>query len=75
MIYAAYALAFWYDIHLFARGQAKSSGQIITTLFSIIIGTNAFAQLAGYLGSFLTISSAGGELLKVIDARSDIDPK
>jgi ATP-binding cassette, subfamily B (MDR/TAP), member 1 len=67
MICAAYALAFWYGIHLFARGEAKSSGNVITTLFSIIIGTNAFAQLAGCLGSFLRISSAGAELLKVVD--------
>lgn len=75
MIYTAYALAFWYGIHLFARGEAKSSGQISTTLFSIIIGTNAFAQLAGYLGPFLRISSPGRELLKLIDTRLDSDPK
>lgn len=67
MTYAAYALAFWYGIHLFAKGEAQSSGKVITTLFSIIIGTNAFAQLAGYIGSFLRISTAGVELLKVID--------
>ena len=67
MIYAAYALAFWYGIHLFANGEASSSGKVITTLFSIIIGTNAFAQLAGYIGSFLRISTAGVELLKIID--------
>ena len=67
MIYAAYALAFWYGIHLFAKGEVQSSGRVITTLFSIIIGTNAFSQLAGYLGGFLRIFTAGGELLKVID--------
>ena len=66
-IYAAYALAFWYGIHLLAKGEAESSGKVITTLFSIIIGTNAFAQLAGYIGSFLRIATAGVELLKAID--------
>jgi ATP-binding cassette subfamily B (MDR/TAP) protein 1 len=78
MIYAAYALAFWYGIHLFAKGEAQSSGKVITTLFSIIIGTNAFAQLAGYFGSFLRISTAGVELLKVIDepsAKTSIDSR
>lgn len=75
MIYAAYALAFWYGIHLFAKGEAESSGKVITTLFSIIIGTNAFAQLAGYVGSFFKIATAGVELLKVIDAAPSAAPK
>jgi ATP-binding cassette subfamily B (MDR/TAP) protein 1 len=66
MIYAAYALAFWYRIHLYAKGEVKSSGNVITTPFSIIIGTNAFAQLAGYLGAFMRIFSVGSELLRVI---------
>jgi ATP-binding cassette, subfamily B (MDR/TAP), member 1 len=67
MIYAAYALAFWHGIHLFARGEVQSSGRVITTLFSIIIGTNAFSQLEGYMGGSLRNFTAGGELLKVID--------
>lgn len=66
MIYAAYPLAVWYGIHLYAKGEVKSSGNVITTPFSIIIGTNAFAQLAGYLGAFMRIFSAGSELLRVI---------
>ena len=68
MLYAAYALAFWYGIHLFDDGEASSSGTIVTTLFSITMGTTAFSQLAAYLGSFLKISTAGAELFKVIDS-------
>src|SRR6266536_783431 len=67
MTYAAYALAFWYGVHLYAQGEVKNSGNVITTLFSVIIGTNAFAQLAGYLDAFLSIFSAASELLRVID--------
>jgi ATP-binding cassette subfamily B (MDR/TAP) protein 1 len=75
MIYAAYALAFWYPIHLFAKGEVESSGKVITTLFSIIIGTNAFAQRAGYIGSFLRMVTAGVELLKVIDEAPRTTPE
>jgi ATP-binding cassette subfamily B (MDR/TAP) protein 1 len=66
MIYAAYALALWYGIHLYAKGEVKSSGNVITTRFSIIIGTNAFTQLSSYLGAFMRIFSAVSELLRVI---------
>ncbi|KAI9738848.1 MAG: hypothetical protein M1834_008355 [Cirrosporium novae-zelandiae] len=67
MIYAAYALAFWYGIHLFSQGEANNSGTIITTLFSIIIGTNSFSQLAGYLGPFFRITTAATQLFRIID--------
>lgn len=66
-IYGAYALAFWYGMKLYAQNQATSSGAIITTLFSIMIAINAFSELAGYLGAFMRIRSAGIELFKVID--------
>ena len=73
MVYAAYALAFWYGIHLFARGEARSSRCVITTLFSINIGTNALSQLATYLGYFFRIFSPGREHFNVIDDKSTVD--
>jgi ATP-binding cassette subfamily B (MDR/TAP) protein 1 len=66
-LYGAYALAFWYGTHLFARHEAKSSGSIITALFSIMIGVNAFSELATHLGAFMRIRSAGDEMFKIID--------
>lgn len=66
LLYAAYTLAFWYGVRLFARHEVLAVGKVITTLFSTIIGTNAFSQLAGYLGSFMRISTAGIELFRVI---------
>jgi ATP-binding cassette, subfamily B (MDR/TAP), member 1 len=69
LLYAAYALAFWYGVRLFARHEVSTVGKVITTLFSIIIRTNAFSQLAGYLGSFMKIATAGVELFQIIEHR------
>lgn len=71
LLYSAYALAFWYGVHLFTRHEVDTSGEVITTLFSIIIGTNAFSQLTGYLGPFMRISTAGGQLFRIIDHKSE----
>ncbi|RFU76428.1 abc transporter [Trichoderma arundinaceum] len=68
MLYGGYALAFWYGLKLYVSGQAATAGTVITTLFSIMIGVNAFSELAGYLGPFLRIKSAGVEIFKVIDS-------
>jgi ATP-binding cassette subfamily B (MDR/TAP) protein 1 len=68
MLYGGYALAFWYGLKLYISGEAASSGTVITTLFSIMIGVNAFSELASYVGSFLRIKSAGAELFKIIDS-------
>lgn len=71
MIYAAYALAFWYGIRLYSRGEVHDAGKIITTLFAIIVGTNAFTALATYLGPFWKIFSAAGDLFRVIDSKPE----
>ena len=71
MIYAAYALAFWYGVRLYSRGEVNDAGKIITTLFAIIVGTNAFTALATYLGPFFRIFSAAVELFRVIDKTLD----
>ncbi|PNP50362.1 hypothetical protein THARTR1_08966 [Trichoderma harzianum] len=68
MLYGGYALAFWYGLRLYVDGEAATAGTVITTLFSIMIGVNAFSELAGYLGPFLRIKSAGAEIFKVIDS-------
>lgn len=68
MLYGGYALAFWYGLKLYVDGEATTAGTVITTLFSIMIGVNAFSELAGYLGPFLRIKSAGAELFRVIDS-------
>lgn len=65
MLYAAYALAFWYGIRLFADGSVQQAGKVITTLFSIMIGMNSFSQLAAYLGQFVGIVSAAKELFSL----------
>lgn len=65
VLYAAYALAFWYGIRLFADGSVQEAGKVITTLFSIMIGMNSFSQLAAYLGQFMGIVSAATELFSL----------
>ncbi|KAH8807174.1 P-loop containing nucleoside triphosphate hydrolase protein [Xylogone sp. PMI_703] len=74
VLYGGYALAFWYGIKLYADGEAAHSGAVITTLFSIMIGVNGFSELAGYLGAFMRIHSAGAELFKVIDRAGKASP-
>ncbi|KAF1990515.1 P-loop containing nucleoside triphosphate hydrolase protein [Aulographum hederae CBS 113979] len=67
-LYGAYALAFWYGMHLYAKHETKSSGAVITALFSIMIGVNAFSELATYLSAFSKVRSAGMELIKIVDS-------
>lgn len=74
MIYAAYALAFWYGIRFYSRGEVHDAGNIITTLFAIIVGTNAFTALATYLGPCFRIFSATAELFQIIDTKSELQP-
>ncbi|KAK5995688.1 ABC multidrug transporter MDR5 [Cladobotryum mycophilum] len=71
LLYCAYALAFWYGVHLYSTGQVDKSGKVITTLFSIMIGMNSFSQLAAYLGPFMSIFSSVNELFKIISAPVD----
>ncbi|KAL7957265.1 P-loop containing nucleoside triphosphate hydrolase protein [Trichoderma compactum] len=62
MLYGGYALAFWNGLKLYVYGEAATAGTVNTTLFSVMIGVNAFSELAGYLGPFLRIKSAGAEI-------------
>lgn len=66
-LYSGYALAFWYGIKLFAHHEVADSGSIITTLFSIIIAVNGFAELSSYAGSFARVKSAACELFRAMD--------
>ncbi|KAF2673407.1 P-loop containing nucleoside triphosphate hydrolase protein [Microthyrium microscopicum] len=71
-LYGAYALAFWYGMHLYARHETKSSGAVITALFSIMIGINAFSELATHLGTFMKLRSSGEELIKIINLERNV---
>lgn len=73
-LYGAYALAFWYGMHLYARHETRSSGSVITALFSIMIGVNAFSELATHLGAFMRVRSAGEELARGIDSSRNDEP-
>ena len=73
-LYSGYALAFWYGVKLFADGQVKSSGVVVTTLFSIIIAVNGFAELTSYSGAIVRIHSAANELFKAIDGTDNEFP-
>lgn len=72
MMYIVYALACWYGVRLYSQGEASNAGQVITTLFSIIIGVNSFSKLAGYTAPFIKIRTASTEIFRMIDRKEEV---
>lgn len=73
VIYASYALAFFFGSKLLAEGK-MSSGTIMNVIFSIFIGAFSLAMLAPNLTALSYAMSAGAKIFETIDRQSSIDP-
>ncbi|KAH8920396.1 P-loop containing nucleoside triphosphate hydrolase protein [Atractiella rhizophila] len=72
VVYAAYALAFWYGTTLIIDGSTDG-GEIVTVFFSIIMGSFALSQAAPNLQAFTTARAAGAKIFATIDRVPPID--
>nr|XP_034375051.1 ATP-dependent translocase ABCB1 isoform X4 [Arvicanthis niloticus] len=72
LVYAAYALAFWYGTTLVLSNE-YSIGQVLTIFFSILLGTFSLGHLAPNIEAFANARGAAFEIFKIIDNEPSID--
>ncbi|XP_027295004.1 multidrug resistance protein 2 isoform X2 [Cricetulus griseus] len=72
LVYASYALAFWYGTSLVLSNE-YSVGQVLTVFFSILFGTFSIGHIAPNIEVFANARGAAYEIFKIIDNEPSID--
>ncbi|KAL6034361.1 hypothetical protein STEG23_030529, partial [Scotinomys teguina] len=72
LIYASYALAFWYGTSL-VLSKEYSIGQVLTVFFSVLIGAFSIGQASPNIEAFANARGAAYEIFKIIDNKPSID--
>nr|AQV04124.1 phosphatidylcholine translocator ABCB4 [Castor fiber] len=72
LIYASYALAFWYGSTL-VISKAYTIGNAVTVFFSILIGTFSIGQAAPCIDAFANARGAAYVVFNIIDNNPKID--
>lgn len=72
LIYASYALAFWYGTSLVLSGE-YSIGQVLTVFFSVLIGAFTIGQASPSMEAFANARGAAYEIFRIIDSKPSID--
>ncbi|XP_036184196.1 ATP-dependent translocase ABCB1 isoform X3 [Myotis myotis] len=72
LIYASYALAFWYGTSLVLSGK-YSIGKVLTVFFSVLIGAFSIGQASPSIEAFANARGAAYEIFKIIDNKPSID--
>ncbi|XP_032499213.1 ATP-dependent translocase ABCB1 isoform X4 [Phocoena sinus] len=72
LIYASYALAFWYGTSL-VLSEEYSVGQVLTVFFSVLIGAFSVGQASPSIEAFANARGAAYEIFKIIDNKPSID--
>lgn len=76
IIYASYALAFWYGISLILAacdGNSYSSSDLLIVFFSVLIGAMQIGQAAPYIEAFSVARGAAATIFSIIDRIPPID--
>nr|XP_045016365.1 ATP-dependent translocase ABCB1 isoform X1 [Jaculus jaculus] len=72
LIYASYALAFWYGTSLVISNE-YSIGQVLTVFFSVLIGAFSIGQASPNIEAFANARGAAYEIFRIIDNEPSID--
>lgn len=72
LIYASYALAFWYGTSL-VISKEYSIGQVLTVFFSVLIGAFSIGQASPNIEAFANARGAAYEIFNIIDNKPSID--
>ncbi|KAJ7322287.1 hypothetical protein JRQ81_018574 [Phrynocephalus forsythii] len=72
LIYAAYALAFWYGTTLIID-EGYSIGEVLTVFFAVLIGAFGIGQVTPNLEAFAAARGAAFAIFNVIDNEPHID--
>nr|CAG4640700.1 EOG090X02PU [Eulimnadia texana] len=76
IIYASYALAFWYGVKLILDGGASSSydpSSLVIVFFSVLMGSMNVGQASPYVEAFSVARGAAGSIYEIIDRIPSID--
>ncbi|CAZ80689.1 unnamed protein product [Tuber melanosporum] len=73
VIYAGYAISFWYGVRLFQQGEIEDSGTIITVYFAVVFAVMAFGVIAPPIQLMSKAASASASMFEVIDRTPSID--
>nr|XP_012306316.1 multidrug resistance protein 1 [Aotus nancymaae] len=72
LIYASYALAFWYGTTL-VLSEEYTIGQVLTVFFAVLIGAFGVGQTSPSIEAFANARGAAYEIFKIIDNKPSID--
>uniref|UniRef100_A0A8C5WKG4 ATP binding cassette subfamily B member 4 n=1 Tax=Leptobrachium leishanense TaxID=445787 RepID=A0A8C5WKG4_9ANUR len=72
MIYASYALAFWYGTSL-VIDESYTIGSVLTVFFSVIIGAFSLGQTSPNIEAFSNARGAAYAVFNIIDSMPKID--
>uniref|UniRef100_A0A8C3VFI4 Phosphatidylcholine translocator ABCB4 n=1 Tax=Catagonus wagneri TaxID=51154 RepID=A0A8C3VFI4_9CETA len=72
LIYASYALAFWYGTTLVLANE-YTIGKVITVFFSVLTGSFSIGQASPSIEAFANARGAAYEIFKIIDSKPNID--
>ncbi|MGH0133082.1 UNVERIFIED_CONTAM: hypothetical protein FKN15_045383 [Acipenser sinensis] len=72
IIYASYALAFWYGSKLILD-EGYTIGKVLTVFFSVLIGAFAVGQTSPNIQSFASARGAAHKIFHIIDSEPKID--
>ncbi|XP_009569142.2 ATP-dependent translocase ABCB1 isoform X2 [Cuculus canorus] len=73
LIFASYALAFWYGTKLIDEEEGYDIGRVLIVFFSVIVGTFSIGQAAPNLESMAKARGAAYEVYQIIDKKRPID--
>uniref|UniRef100_A0A672U1T8 ATP binding cassette subfamily B member 1 n=1 Tax=Strigops habroptila TaxID=2489341 RepID=A0A672U1T8_STRHB len=72
LIYASYALAFWYGTTL-VLSDDYTIGKVLTVFFSVLIGAFSIGQTAPSIEAFASARGAAYAIFNIIDSEPQID--
>ncbi|XP_005405569.1 PREDICTED: multidrug resistance protein 1-like isoform X1 [Chinchilla lanigera] len=72
LIYASYALAFWYGTTLVLSNE-YTIGRVLTVFFSVLIGAFSVGQASPHIEAFANARGAAYEIFRIIDNEPNIN--
>ncbi|KAM4028832.1 ATP-binding cassette sub-family B member 5-like isoform 2-T2 [Anomaloglossus baeobatrachus] len=73
IIYASYALGFWYGSVLILGGYGYTIGDVLVVLFSVVLSSYCVGQAASHLEAFSVARGAAYNIFNTIDQASAIN--
>jgi ATP-binding cassette subfamily B (MDR/TAP) protein 1 len=73
VLLCAYALAYYYGIHLFQKGEIKTGGRVVVVILCVNYMTNALWQLIPAVGMVIKAKVATKTIMETIERKPDME--